>query len=91
MLWTAAGRVFQTSGDWQTNDVVYLRVCALQLGRISWFGFCTERPMSIDAKGKRQWSSGEDKQVVVYERGSFSKHPLTPAVLFELKRNSRCQ
>ena len=35
---------------------MYLLVCAS--GRISWCGFRMERPLSVDAKGKRQESSG---------------------------------
>ena len=35
---------------------MYLLVCAS--GRISWFGFRMERPLSVDVKGKRQESSG---------------------------------
>ena len=35
---------------------MYLLVCAS--GRISWCGFRVERPLSVDAKGKRQESSG---------------------------------
>ena len=34
----------------------YSLVCAL--GRISWFGLRMERPLSVDARGKRQESSG---------------------------------
>ena len=48
---------------------MYLLVCAS--GRISWSGFRMERPLSVDAKGKRQESrAGEDELVEVYERGS---------------------